>query len=306
MDKPTHKIIEYKGTYSDHLRLKKEREAHRARQIMVKQKHIKQMEKSLEKLRKQKSKKGVRQRVVHSRRLAREKANMPEMPREIRSMRLNLPTPLRVGELPIKVVDVSKSYDDQKIIDNMSLVVRRGEKFVILGPNGTGKSTLIKIMMKQIKPDSGSVIEGVDLKTGYYSQEFDNLDMDKKLLEMVEDKANMGEQGARSVLARFMFDSDKAKQTVGSLSGGEKTRLSIALLVTQKNNLLILDEPTTYLDPMSQRIILEALKEYKGTIVLVSHVEEFVKEIKPNRALFMPEAKTSLWSDELLGKVGEI
>ena len=103
-----------------------------------------------------------------------------------------------------------------------------------------------------------------------------------------------------------MFDDSKIKQKVKSLSGGEKTRLSIALLMFQDNNLLILDEPMTYLDPVSQRIILEALKEYKGTMVLVSHAEDFVRELTPDRALFLPEGKLKIWSSELLTKVGEL
>ncbi len=110
----------------------------------------------------------------------------------------------------------------------------------------------------------------------------------------------------RPLLARFLFPGDKVFQTIGSLSGGEKTRLSIALLMLHDYNLLILDEPTTYLDLMSQRIILEVLKEYKGAMLIVSHTEEFINELKPNRVLTLPENKIDYWTFEFMEKVSEV
>jgi ATP-binding cassette, subfamily F, member 3 len=302
----TKKIDEYKGNYSTYLKLKKEKESHLKRQILVKQKHIKKMEEALPKLYKLKSKKGVKVRVRQQKKIAREKENLPAMPLEIRKIRLNLPEPPRVGELPVQIVGISKSFSGKKVIDNLSFVIRRGEKFVLIGPNGSGKSTLIKILVGQAQPDTGHIVHGTNLKVGYYSQEFENIDLTETVLDVVTRRGQINEQRARGFLARFLFGHEKIKQRVETLSGGEKTRLSIALLMLENNNLLILDEPTTYLDPMSQRIILEAIKEYLGTIILVSHVEDFVKEISPDRALIMPEAKLMLWDNEILRKVGEI
>jgi ATP-binding cassette, subfamily F, member 3 len=302
----TKKIDEYKGDYSQFIKLKKEREELLKRQILVKQKHIERMEKALSKMTRLTSTKGVRARVRQQKRIRREKATLPEMPRDIAAIKLNLPEPPRVGELPIRAHNISKSYNGNAVVENLSFSVRRGEKLLLIGPNGSGKSTVIKIITGTLKPDSGYIEPGANLKIGYYSQEFENFDLSERVLQMVQHKGKLDEQKARGYLARFMFDEDKVKQRIESLSGGEKTRLSIALVMLENNNLLVLDEPTTYLDPLSQRVILEALKEYKGTVILVSHVEDFVREIKPDRSLFMPEGRVLLWDNELLEKVGEV
>ncbi len=302
----TRKIDEYSGNYTKYQKLKKEKEDLLKREIIVKEKHIKQMEKGLIRMARFTSDKGVRRRVQQKRRIEKEKANLPEMPREVAKMKLNLPEPLRVGELPIRLFDIAKSFGNKKVVENLSFSVKRGEKFLLIGPNGSGKSTVIKIMLGLVTPEHGFVEKADNLKVGYYSQEFENLDLEEKVIDLVRRVGKVDEQRARGFLARFMFDAVKVNQRIETLSGGEKTRLSIALLMLEDNNLLILDEPTTYLDPMSQRIILEAVKEYKGTIILVSHVEEFVKEITPSRGLFMPEGKVKLWENELLNSVNEI
>jgi ATPase subunit of ABC transporter with duplicated ATPase domains len=160
--------------------------------------------------------------------------------------------------------------------------------------------------MGLIKPDEGTLIPDDKLKIGYYSQEFENFDMEKTIMETVQKVTDLGERHTRPLLARFLFSGDSVNQKVGTLSGGEKTRLSIALLLLKNYNLLILDEPTTYLDVMSQRVLLEALKQYKGTMLIVSHTEEFIKELKPTRALFLPENKLEFWDDELLPEVSMV
>lgn len=300
------KIDEYSGNYSQFLILKKEKEDLAKREHKIKLSHIKQLEETIKKGRGFKSKKGARRRTILKRRVAKEKEELPELPPEIKGFKLNLPDPPRIGELPLKAVGISKHYDTKVIIDNLSFSVRRGEKFLLVGPNGSGKSTVIKILMKVINSDSGSVEESLNLKAGYYSQEFETFDLSKTLLDYVSEKGKVTEGTARGFLDRFMFDSNKVRQKIVTLSGGEKTRLSIALLMLGNNNLLVLDEPTTYLDPLSQRIVLEALKEYKGTLILVSHVEDFVKELVPHRALIMPEGIVKLWSDDILDQISEI
>ena len=300
------RIDEYTGNYSKFIRLKKEAEERLKREVVAKEKHIKRMEKGLLKMARFTSEKGVRQRTLLKRRIEKEKTNLPEMPREIAMLKLNLPEPGRVGELPIRVRNVTKSYGTNKVVRDLSFFVRRGEKFLLIGPNGSGKSTVIKIIVGLVKVDDGEVEKADNLKIGYYSQEFENFDLDEKVLDVVMRIGKVEERRARSFLARFMFGAEKIHQRIESLSGGEKTRLSVALIVLQNNNFLILDEPTTYLDPMSQRIVLEAVKEYKGTLILVSHVPEFVKEVKPDRALIMPMQKLVLWSDELLDNIAEV
>jgi ATPase subunit of ABC transporter with duplicated ATPase domains len=176
----------------------------------------------------------------------------------------------------------------------------------LIGPNGAGKSTFIKILMDKLLPDSGEVVRNYQLKVGYYSQEFETFDFKQTLLDAFMHETRKDQAFSRAFLGRFNFIGDKVFQKIESLSGGEKTRLSIAILVGVDNNLLILDEPTTYLDVLSQRIILESLKQYEGTMIIVSHESEFLKELKPDKAYLFPEEKMVFWDDELLQKAEEI
>ena len=189
---------------------------------------------------------------------------------------------------------------------DINFSIKRGERIALLGPNGSGKSTFIKILMGIIKPDGGEVIKNESAKIGYYSQEFETFDFQKSVLESFCDGTKKDEWFARSFLGRYMFLQDKVFQNVGSLSGGEKTRLSIAILTGSDNNLLVLDEPTTYLDVISQRVILDALKDYTGTMIVVSHTPDFVKELEPVKAYLFPEEKMIYWEDGLLDKVLEV
>ncbi|PIP52959.1 ABC transporter ATP-binding protein, partial [Candidatus Beckwithbacteria bacterium CG23_combo_of_CG06-09_8_20_14_all_34_8] len=138
---------------------------------------------------------------------------------------------------------------------NVSLSIGKGERIALIGPNGAGKSTFIKTALGVIKPDRGYIIKDDNLKIGYYSQEFEQFNFDQNLFDFVTDKTHQPEWLVRGILGKFMFSGSKIYQSIGTLSGGEKTRLAIALLLTDNNNLLVLDEPTTYLDVLSQRII---------------------------------------------------
>lgn len=296
-------IEEYKGTYSQFLKLKEQHDALFRRQIVNETKHVKRMEKSLVGLMSRKSEKGVRQRVQLQKRIARIKETLPPMPREARGIKINLPEPQPLSDIPIRVNNISKSYEDKVILNDLTLTIQKGEKMALVGLNGAGKSTFIKILMGITDPDQGTIEKADKLKIGYYTQEFETLDFSQNLIETVSAIKAMPEEKIRAHLAAFLFSGDRVFQKVGSLSGGEKTRLSIALLLLENYNMLILDEPTTYLDVMSQRIILESIKRYTGTILIVSHTEDFIKELKPDRALLLPEQKITHWEDELLEKV---
>lgn len=306
IDIQNRKIDEYSGNYTKFLKLKKEKEETAKRHILAEKKHIESMKEGLKKLYKHQSGKGVRQRVQLEKRIEKLEAALPPLPKELEKIHLDLPIPSRVGELPIRILDVSKSYGDLKVLNGVNFSIRRGERFVLIGPNGAGKSTLLKILVGVLKLDKGEVVRDYNLKLGYYSQEFETFDFNQVVFDLISEKSKLSETKVRSFLARFLFKGESAFQKIGSLSGGEKTRLAIALLVLQDFNLLILDEPTTYLDPMSQRIILEALKGYKGTMIVVSHTEDFIKELNPTRALALPENKLSLWSEDLLREVSRI
>lgn len=299
-------IEEYKGNYTTYLKLKAQHDALLTRQIVNETKHVKRMEKSLVGLMSRKSEKGVRQRVQLQKRIERIKESLPPLPKEARGFKLTLPEPQNMSDIPVRIVDISKSYEDKVILEDFSMIVGRGEKIALIGHNGAGKSTFIKIIVGDTTPTKGEVIKAEKLKIGYYSQELEALDFSLNLIETIETVKAMPIEKIRQHLSAFLFSGDRVFQKVGSLSGGEKTRLSIALLLLENYNMLILDEPTTYLDVMSQRIILEAIKKYTGTLLIVSHTEDFIKELKPTKALLLPEQKVTHWEDELLEKVSYI
>lgn len=302
----TKEIDVYKGNYESFLKLKKERKRILEKQIQIESQKIRKMQKSLTKVSRYSSAKGVRVKTRMRHKFEEAKANLPELPPEVKSIHMKLPTPARVGELPIRVKEIKKSFDDKEVLQGVDLTLHRGEKVALIGHNGAGKSTLIKIIMDKLDADAGEIILDSEVKIGYYSQEFENIDMDRRVLDFASEVTKYDERRVRGLLAKFLFDSEKVKRKIQNLSGGEKTRLSIALLVSTDNNVLILDEPTTYLDVLSQRVILEALKMYEGAMLLVSHTEQFVKEIEPDRALILPDNKIRFWSNDLLDRVGEI
>lgn len=291
------KIEEYKGSYSDYVKLKEDKEKNLKKELEIKMRHLKRTEERYNNSR------AVATKSILRRKVEREKENLPEVPQEIRKFSIKLPEPKRIGEVPMKAVSVKKSYGDLEVLRDVNFTILRGERIALIGSNGTGKSTFIKILMDMIKPDSGDIYRNDELSVGYYSQEFETFDFNKSVMDTFCEATKMNEGMARSFLGKFMFAGDKQFQRVGSLSGGEKTRLSIACLTGKNNNLLVLDEPTTYLDVLSQRIILESLKEYTGTMILVSHSPEFVKELKPTKAFLFPEQKMTYWDDELLDRV---
>lgn len=289
------KIEEYKGNYSKYVQLKGNNDETLKKQVENSQKEIARMKKSLLKMARMSSEKGARARANVQTRIDRLTDALPELPKEIAHIKFSLPEPIHTSEIPIAAKNISKSYGDDVVLSDVSLSIRRGERIALYGPNGAGKSTFIKILMGRIEPDSGEVVKDEKLHIGYYSQEFETFDFNKTIIETVEATCNLPLTQVRPILAKFNFLRERIYQTVGTLSGGEKTRLSIALLMLQSYNLLILDEPTTYLDMESQKIILEALKSYKGAMLFVSHTEEFVEGLTPSRIMLLPENKIKHW-----------
>ena len=203
--------------------------------------------------------------------------------------------------------DISKEYGSNTVLKDINMEVERGEKVVIIGKNGVGKSTLLKILSKKLKQSKGKYLWGNNVKIGYYAQEYEDLDYSKSVMEnvkMVSTPQGFVNQYWRDFLGRFLISGDMINQKVGTLSGGEKTRLALAKLFSQDINVLLLDEPTTYLDPKSQEVLLEALREYKGTLILVSHEPKFVQGLGVDKVLLMPEEKYTYYSDIYLERVG--
>lgn len=306
IDSQLRTLEEQNGSYSNYLVTKAQKEDLLKRQIINEQKHIKRMKIGLRKMDRFTSDKGVRQRTQLKKRIKRLEDELPEAPKELRGMRFNFPEPSRVGELPIMVEHVSKSFEGRAVLTDVSIAFHRNERVALIGPNGAGKSTFIKMLMNVLQPDSGEIVRDSQIDIGYYSQEKESFSEEQTILEMMRLHTDADDNKLRPLLAGFLFSGNKVHQEIKKLSGGEKTRLSIARLLSKNHNMLILDEPTTFLDVLSQRIILEALKSYTGTLLIVSHTEGFIRELKPHRALLLPDTRVVQWDDVLLGEVGKI
>jgi ATPase subunit of ABC transporter with duplicated ATPase domains len=216
-----------------------------------------------------------------------------------RVAKLRFPDPAPVGKTPLQAHNLSKSYGSLEIFTSVDLAIDRGSKVVILGLNGAGKTTLLRILAGVDDPDTGVLEPGHGLRIGYYAQEHETLDTRRSVLEnMLSSSDAITEREARSVLGSFLFVGDDVQKPAGVLSGGEKTRLSLATLVVSKANLLLLDEPTNNLDPASREEILGALAAYSGSVVLVSHDEGAVEALNPERVLIMPDGVEDLWTKD--------
>ncbi|MBU1250810.1 MAG: ATP-binding cassette domain-containing protein [Actinobacteria bacterium] len=216
-----------------------------------------------------------------------------------RVAKLRFPDPAPVGKTPLQAHNLSKSYGSLEIFTSVDLAIDRGSRVVILGLNGAGKTTLLRILAGVDDPDTGVLEPGRGLRIGYYAQEHETLDTRRSVLEnMMSSSDAITEREARSVLGSFLFVGDDVQKPAGVLSGGEKTRLSLATLVVSKANLLLLDEPTNNLDPASREEILGALAAYSGSVVLVSHDEGAVEALNPERVLIMPDGVEDLWTKD--------
>lgn len=218
-----------------------------------------------------------------------------------RVAKLRFPDPAPCGKTPLMGEMLSKSYGSLEIFAGVDLAIDRGSKVVILGLNGAGKTTLLRILAGVDEPDAGSLIAGHGLKVGYYAQEHETLDVKASVLHnMVSVSRHLTETEARRVLGSFLFTGDDVHKPAGVLSGGEKTRLALAMLVVSSANVLLLDEPTNNLDPASREEILDALANFTGAVVLVSHDPGAVEALNPERVLIMPEGTEDHWSKEYL------
>ncbi|GLB48980.1 ABC-F family ATP-binding cassette domain-containing protein [Neptunitalea lumnitzerae] len=268
------RIYDYKAKYSDYLVLRQERRAHQQKAYDEQQKMIAETKEFIERF------KGTYSKTlqVQSRVKMLEKLDMVQVD-EVDTSALNLrfpPSP-RSGQYPLTVSDLSKSYDDHVVFSNASLVVERGEKVAFVGRNGEGKSTMIKAIMGEIDFEGGLQL-GHNVKIGYFAQnQASLLDESLSVFETIDVIAEGDiRTKIKDILGAFMFGGDDVTKRVKVLSGGEKTRLAMIKLLLEPVNLLILDEPTNHLDMKTKDIIKEALKDFDGTLILVSHDRDFL------------------------------
>ncbi len=176
--------------------------------------------------------------------------------------------------------DLTIGYPDKTMVSNISFQINKGDRVAIIGPNGIGKSTLLKTIMKKLQPKSGSIKYGASLDIGYYDQELQGLDPTKNVLDTVWDRhKTMPERDVRSLLASFLFTAKDIDKTVGQLSGGQKARLTLTVLSLEHDNFLLMDEPTNHLDIEAKEVLEKALKDFDGTLLFVSHDRYFINEL---------------------------
>jgi len=214
---------------------------------------------------------------------------------------LRFPEPAPCGKTPLSAEGLSKSYGSLEVFFDVDLVIDRGSRVVVLGLNGAGKTTLLRLLARIEEADLGEVVDGHGLKLGYYAQEHDNLDMTASVLaNLMAAASDLTDTGARTLLGSFLFSGDDVDKPARVLSGGEKTRLALAMLMVSRANVLLLDEPTNNLDPASRAEVLRAIDNYKGAIVLVTHDEGAVEALSPERVLLLPDGTEDLWNPEYI------
>jgi ATPase subunit of ABC transporter with duplicated ATPase domains len=226
-------------------------------------------------------------------------AGLEEVRAADRVAKLRFPEPVACGRTPLAASGLSKSYGSLEIFTAVDLAIDRGSKVVVLGLNGAGKTTLLRILAGVDAPDTGTVEPGHGLRIGYYAQEHETIDVDRTVLQnMLSASPQLTETEARRVLGSFLFTGDDGHKPAGVLSGGEKTRLALAMIVVSGANVLLLDEPTNNLDPASREEILGALAGYTGAVVLVSHDEGAVAALNPERVLILPDGVEDHWNPD--------
>lgn len=302
IEKFTGKIREYSGTYEEYVQQSKVNEDSLKKQISWLEKEIKRLDESARRLQGGGPNKANAAQNMFGRidRLKQKKDDIAnEMPRHERKLKFSFSAGTRPGKVVVETHNVSKSFDEM-LFQSVSFKIQRGEKVVVLGPNGSGKTTLMRILMGLISPDSGRINLGLNVSLGYYAQEHENLDEEKNVIDEVKSVVVQNQGNLRNILARFLFNQHKVFQKVKTLSLGEKSRLSLCKLIVGEHNLLILDEPTNYLDPSSRDAIADAICDYEGAVIFISHDKDFILNIKPKKAIVMPGGKMMVFSENLL------
>jgi len=292
-------LHEYKGTYSQYLASRARDEERTARLAERQAAEINRLSSLADSMRHSTA---TRARVAKSldKRVERLASQAVSGPARRRQMDVRLPPPPPSGRTTLEVAGLAKSYGGPPVFSDLTFDVGRGERLLVLGLNGAGKTTLLRILAGVTEPSTGTVRTGHMVSVGYFAQEHENIAPGTPAIDHLRDGALRTEQELRNLLGMFGLPGQMAFQDAGTLSGGEKTKLSLAQLVGGRHNLLLLDEPTNNLDPPSRTAIAAALRGWPGTMVLVSHDPEFVTELAPDRVLLMPDGTLDFMSDDLL------
>ena len=302
LDRPdeaaTGTIVEYRGTYTQYREARAADEIRLAKAASRQAKEIARLQRFVDRF----GAKATKAAAAHSveKRIARLESDKVDEVRADRVLRVRFPPPPTPGRTVVDVAGLTKSYGGPAVFRDVSFDLGRGERLLVLGLNGAGKTSMLRILAGETAADAGTVAWGHNVTVGYYAQEHDNLRRDESLLDNIRREVPpevvLSETQLRGMLGMFGLSGEKVFQEAGTLSGGEKTKLALATLMVGRNNVLLLDEPTNNLDPGSRRSVTESLGDWPGALVIVSHDTEFVEQLAPTKVLLMPDGELDYFS----------
>ena len=290
VNKTTHKMKVYRGNYTAFRRQYAEEKAAAEQKLSEQEREIQRIQEFVERARaaKRSNTALIKQGHVREKMLARKLAELPEREAEYAHVALPIRPAQESTKVPLEVQNLAFGYPEgPELYRGLSFALTRGERFLIVGENGAGKSTLVKLLVGELTPTEGTVILGQKTTVAYYAQELELLDERRTILENVQ-SYDFTDKELRSVLANFLFYGEEVEKKVAVLSPGEKARVALSKVLLRRANLLVLDEPTNHFDPETQKVIGENLRDYTGTIVMVSHNPAFVEQVGITRMLVVP------------------
>jgi ATPase subunit of ABC transporter with duplicated ATPase domains len=291
----------YRGNYSGYLTERERRRRQRERERRHQDEEIARLEFNIRRFKGTTEKMAKVARAMETR-VGRMKRDLVEVQRKGKSVAVRFPQPRPSGVTPLTATGLAKSFGDNLVFVDVDVDLDRGERLLIMGLNGAGKTTLLRILAGVEEADLGEVRLGHQALLGYYAQEHEQIAPGVTVLDHLRRVSDRPDQQLRTLLGHFLL-ADKIDQDAASLSGGEKTKLALAMVVLGGPNVLLLDEPTNNLDPQAKEALLEALRQFTGTVVLVSHDTDFVAALSPDRALMMPEGEVRFFDDSMLDLV---
>lgn len=282
---------QYNGNYTRYIAQRQERFESRMRAYEIQQKEIERQQAIIARYRMFNREKSIR--AAESREKALDRMEKLEKPVDERAIRFSFEARRRTGEDVLQLTEMSKSFGEKHLFHDLTLRVRAGDRVALIGPNGVGKSTLIKIIVGEEQPDTGFIRYGSNVDIGYYDQHQSTLHADKTVLDEIWDRfPQMEQSNVRGALGMFLFTGDDVFKPIHTLSGGEKGRVALTALMLRKDNLLLLDEPTNHLDMDSREVLEDALTDFGGTIITVSHDRYFINRIANRIIEMQPDGVT--------------
>ena len=305
LDGRSRRLTEFKGAYSEYLAWSEARRATLETTHGRQQREIKRFEASTDRLRAHafKSDKLARRVKVMDRRLDRMREQVVELPLKPGEIGMRVGQAPRSGRLVLQVRDVAHAYGTEPVLHNVSFSLERGQRLAVIGRNGAGKSTLLNIVAGKLNARQGNVSHGHNVEFAHFSHALDPALAARSAFDVVRSLTSPNETAIRSFLATLLFQEDHIFRPLRTLSAGERARLAIARLMLQRRNLLLLDEPNSNLDQTTQAWLIEALRSYAATLVVVSHDVGFVAGLEPDLVLLMPEERLEAFQEYHLRRV---